>query len=55
MRALADAARHAVKEAGISGDQVEAIALDTTGSSVIPVGAGIVPLDQSHDGIRVPL
>ena len=38
MRALAAATREAVKKAGISGDQVEAIALDTTGSSVIPVG-----------------
>ena len=38
MRALAAATREAVKKAGIAGDQVEAIALDTTGSSVIPVG-----------------
>src|ERR1700722_10922852 len=37
MRALALATRLALQEAGISGDQVEAIALDTTGSSVIPV------------------
>ena len=43
MRALAAATREAVKKAGISGDQVEAIALDTTGSSVIPVGK-----DLSH-------
>jgi L-ribulokinase len=48
MRALADATRQAVKEAGISGDRVEAIALDTTGSSVIPVGAGMVPLDDYY-------
>src|ERR1039458_4059449 len=37
MLALAAATRQALKEAGISGEQVEAIALDTTGSSVIPV------------------
>ena len=37
MRALAAATREAVKQAGISGDKIEAIALDTTGSSVIPV------------------
>src|SRR6201987_1771775 len=46
MRALAEATRQAVKSAGISGDQVEAIALDTTGSSVIPVGERMVPLDD---------
>src|SRR5436309_15357412 len=48
MRALADASRKAVKAAGISGDQVESIALDTTGSSVIPVGEGMVPLDDYY-------
>ena len=48
MRALATATRSAVKAAGISGDQVEAIALDTTGSSVIPVGEGMVPLDDYY-------
>ena len=48
MRSLAAATRQAVGEAGISGDQVEAIALDTTGSTVIPVGAGLVPLDDYY-------
>jgi L-ribulokinase len=48
MRALADATRQAVKSAGISGDHVGAIALDTTGSSVIPVGEGLVPLDDYY-------
>lgn len=48
MRALAAATRQAVQEAGISGDQVEAIALDTTGSSVIPVGHNLVPLDEYY-------
>lgn len=48
MRALAEAAREAVKSAGIAGNQVEAIALDTTGSSVIPVGEGLVPLDDYY-------
>ena len=38
MHALAAATREAVKQARISGEQIEAIALDTTGSSVIPVG-----------------
>src|SRR5579864_3474801 len=48
MRALADATRQAVKSAGISGDQIDSIALDTTGSSVIPVGEGMVPLDDYY-------
>jgi len=48
MRALADATRQAVRSAGIAGDQVQSIALDTTGSSVIPVGEGMVPLDDYY-------
>jgi L-ribulokinase len=48
MRALADAARKAVTAAGISGDQVESIALDTTGSSVIPVDSNMQPLDDYY-------
>ena len=48
MRALASATRQAVKQAGISGEQVEAMALDTTGSSVIPVAADLTPLDDYY-------
>jgi L-ribulokinase len=48
MRALAEATRRAVRSAGIAGDQVQSIALDTTGSSVIPVGEGMVPLDDYY-------
>jgi len=48
MRALAEATRSAVKAAGISGDQVQSIALDTTGSSVVPVGEEMVPLDDYY-------
>src|SRR3989475_10611947 len=48
MRALAAATREAVKKAGISGDQVEAIALDTTGSSVIPVDKNLRPLGEYY-------
>jgi L-ribulokinase len=48
MRALAAATREAVKKAGIAGDQVEAIALDTTGSSVIPVGKDLRPLGEYY-------
>ena len=48
MRALAQATRAAVKQAGISGDQVAAIALDTTGSSVIPVDKNMRPLNEYY-------
>src|ERR1700724_90236 len=48
MRALATATRKAVATAEISGDQVEAIALDTTGSSVVPVDASMQPLDDYY-------
>jgi L-ribulokinase len=48
MRALALATREAVKRAGIRGGQVEAIALDTTGSSVIPVDKNLQPLGEYY-------
>ena len=48
MRALASAMREALKKAGIPADQVQAIALDTTGSSVIPVGKDLQPLGEYY-------
>lgn len=48
MRALAEATRAAIKHAGISSDKIEAIALDTTGSSVIPVGKDLQPLGEYY-------
>src|SRR5213080_4771911 len=48
MRALTNAMREAVNRTGISGDQVEAVALDTTGSSVIPVGKNLQPLGEYY-------
>jgi L-ribulokinase len=48
MRALSAATREAVKKAGISGDQVRALAVDTTGSSVIPIGENLQPLDEYY-------
>ena len=41
MKALATAARGALQKAGVPGTEIEAIALDTTGSSVIPVDKNI--------------
>jgi L-ribulokinase len=48
MAALAAATKDALKATGIDGAQVAAIALDTTGSSVIPVGEGLEPLDEYY-------
>jgi L-ribulokinase len=48
MRALADATRAAVADAGVPGDRLEAIALDTTGSSVVPVDAAMRPLGDYY-------
>lgn len=48
MRALATATHEAVKQAAISSDQVRALAVDTTGSSVIPLGEDLEPLDEYY-------
>jgi L-ribulokinase len=48
MNALVTAMREVLAKAGIPGEQVKAIALDTTGSSVIPVGVGLRPLDDYY-------
>ncbi len=48
MAALAAAIKDALSATGIDGDSVQAIALDTTGSSVIPVGEGLEPLDDYY-------
>src|SRR5579871_1111864 len=48
MRALAEAVRSALANSGIRGDAVESIAIDTTGSSVIPVDDCLQPLDDYY-------
>jgi L-ribulokinase len=48
MKALAAATREVLKAAGMNGAEVAAIAIDTTGSSVIPVGEGLMPLDDYY-------
>jgi L-ribulokinase len=48
MNGLTEAMRDALTSAGIDGDRIEAIALATTGSSVIPVGEGLLPLDDYY-------
>jgi L-ribulokinase len=48
MRALAAATREVVRKSSVSAEQILAIALDTTGSSVIPVGKNLQPLDDYY-------
>jgi L-ribulokinase len=48
MRALAEAMRQATASATISGNKIAALAIDTTGSSVIPVGENLQPLDEYY-------
>jgi L-ribulokinase len=48
MRAIVEATRKATAAAAISGEEVTALAIDTTGSSVIPVDASLQPLDEYY-------
>ena len=48
MSALVKATQDALEQAGVRGEDVAAMALDTTGSSVVPVGEGLQPLDDYY-------
>src|SRR3984885_11935957 len=48
MAALVAATKDALKLTGLDGAEVASIALDTTGSSVVPVGEGLEPLDEYY-------
>jgi L-ribulokinase len=48
MSALAAATRSALASTGVDGSAVAAIALDTTGSSVVPVDAQMQPLNEYY-------
>src|SRR5580704_16147846 len=48
MNALVEAMRRVLSETGINGSQIESLAVDTTGSSVIPVDAQMQPLDEYY-------
>src|SRR5216683_1229699 len=48
MRALGEAMRGAINNAAIEGMAIESIALDTTGSSVIPVDENLEPIDDYY-------
>lgn len=48
LRALAIAMKQALAAAGVPGSEVKALAIDTTGSSVIPVDASMQPLNEYY-------
>jgi len=48
LRGLAEAMQRVLAGAHVSGDQVAALAIDTTGSSVIPVGENLQPLNEYY-------
>src|ERR1041385_414535 len=48
MTALVSATRKAIGAAGVRGKDIQAIAIDTTGSSVVPVDASLNPLDDYY-------
>lgn len=48
MTALVEAMGKALAAAGVAGSEIEALAIDTTGSSVVPVDEGLRPLDDYY-------
>ncbi|MBS1841567.1 MAG: ribulokinase [Acidobacteria bacterium] len=48
MNGLVGAVQMAIASAGIEGTAISAIAVDTTGSSVVPVGSRLQPLDDYY-------
>src|SRR3954471_11396505 len=48
MNALTTAMRGAIASAGVDGSSIEALAIDTTGSSIVPVDASLEPLDDYY-------
>jgi L-ribulokinase len=48
MRALAEAMHKALESSGVRGSAIAALAIDTTGSSVIPVDERMQPLDEYY-------
>ncbi len=48
MSAMTQATLDVLKSTGVDGKQVAAIAIDTTGSTIMPLGEGMVPLDDYY-------
>lgn len=48
LQALEQAVPSALANAGINGKEIDALAIDTTGSTVVPVGENLEPLDDYY-------
>jgi len=48
MRGFVEACGKALAAAGVRGDRIEAVAADATGSTIVPVGEGLEPLDDYY-------
>ncbi len=48
LSALVDAMAQAISAAGIDGRRIDALAVDTTGSTIVPVGPGLEPLGDYY-------
>ena len=48
LTALESAMKAAIKDAGVDATLIRAIACDTTGSSIVPAGASLAPLDDYY-------
>lgn len=48
MRGFVEACGRAIAAAGVRGDRIEAVAADTTASTIVPVGEGLEPLDDYY-------
>ncbi|HOG29059.1 MAG TPA: ribulokinase [Vicinamibacterales bacterium] len=48
MDALVLAMRRALADAGVPGREIRAVAIDTTGSSIVPVGEGLEPIGDYY-------
>src|SRR5687767_2501548 len=48
LRALVAAAKQAIPAAGVNGNDIAALGIDTTGSTVVPVDENLQPLDDYY-------
>jgi L-ribulokinase len=48
MAALVKAMKQALQEAGVNGSEILALAIDTTGSTIVPVDKNLQPLDDYY-------
>lgn len=46
--ALIAAMKRVIEQTGVDGHDIRALAVDTTGSSMVPVGEGLTPLDEYY-------